>query len=260
MSHSVVSHICIVPAPTSATIISDPVSPIRPVGSHVNLTCTVELSLAVDVPVTVNAAWTGPDWLTTINTARPFMGSITTYTSRIMVNSFRRNQSGPYTCRATVSSTSPLLINSSLKSGTANITVGKSAFEHIEYPSTNLLPYHALPGVYLFHQGRVINSNNSIFITDIGTSSPQQLVCTSDRMPCCHYPSLHGEWYFPDGSQVKYVYSAPNPKTFHRNRDNNGNVNLFRVSSDVMFPTGRFCCEIEDATNTDQALCVNVCE
>ena len=47
--------------------------------------------------------------------------------------------------------------------------------------------------------------------------------------------------------------------TFHRNRDNNGNVNLFRVSHTVMSPTGRFCCEVEDATGTNQTLCVNIC-
>ena len=46
---------------------------------------------------------------------------------------------------------------------------------------------------------------------------------------------------------------------FHRNRDNNGNVNLFRVRNTVIPPTGRFCCEIEDATHTNQTLCVNIC-
>ena len=46
---------------------------------------------------------------------------------------------------------------------------------------------------------------------------------------------------------------------FHRNRDNNGNVNLFHVRNTVISPTGRFCCEIEDATHTNQTLCVNIC-
>ena len=45
---------------------------------------------------------------------------------------------------------------------------------------------------------------------------------------------------------------------FHRNRDNDGNVNLFRVSDDITSPTGRFCCEIEDATHTNHTLCVNI--
>ena len=46
---------------------------------------------------------------------------------------------------------------------------------------------------------------------------------------------------------------------FHRNRDNDGNVNLFCVSDDITSPSGRFCCEIEDATHTNQTLCVNIC-
>ena len=40
------------PAPISVNILSDPVNPVRPVGSDVTLTYTVELSQAVDVLVT----------------------------------------------------------------------------------------------------------------------------------------------------------------------------------------------------------------
>ena len=46
---------------------------------------------------------------------------------------------------------------------------------------------------------------------------------------------------------------------FHRSRDNDGNVYLFRVKDNVTSSTGRFCCEIEDATHTNQTLCVNIC-
>ena len=67
------------PVPNPMVVVSsDPVSPIWPVGSDVNLTCTVELSPAVDVPVTVNTVWTGPDGFMTTNTAQPVT---TTYTS-----------------------------------------------------------------------------------------------------------------------------------------------------------------------------------
>ena len=107
------------------TITGDPVSPIRPVGSEVTLTCTVVLNPAVDVPVTVNTVWTGPAGFMTTNTAQPVMGSTTTYTSTAMVSSFGRDQSGNYTCTATVSSTSLYLTDSRSQSGTARITVGK---------------------------------------------------------------------------------------------------------------------------------------
>ena len=112
--------------PNSVTVTSDPVSPVRPIGSAVTLTCTVELSPSVDVPVTVNTVWTGPAGFMTTNTAQPLMGSTTTYTSTAMVNSFQRNQSGNYSCRATVSSSSPVLTDSSPISDTKRITTGKT--------------------------------------------------------------------------------------------------------------------------------------
>ena len=87
-------------------ISSDPVSPVRPVGSDVTLICTVELSPAVDVPVTVNTLWTGPDGVTLV----PVMESLT---STAIVSSFGRDQSGVYTCMATVRSTSVFITDSS---------------------------------------------------------------------------------------------------------------------------------------------------
>ena len=109
---------------------SDPASSIciRPVGSDVTLTCTVELTMspAMDVPVTVNTVWTGPDRFMVTNTAQPVMGSTTTYTSTAMVTSFGRDQSGVYTCTANVSSTSSLLtIGSGSQSVSVRVTVGK---------------------------------------------------------------------------------------------------------------------------------------
>ena len=108
-----------VPAPTSVTVTNGSVN----VGSTVTLTCSVELSPAVDVLVTVNTVWTGPDGFMTTNTAQR-MESTTTYTSTAMVSSFGRDQSGDYTCTATVSSTSPFLTNS-VGSSSTRVTVGK---------------------------------------------------------------------------------------------------------------------------------------
>ena len=93
-------------------ISNDPVSPIRPVGSDVTLTCTVELSPAVDVPVTVNTVLTGPYGFMTTNTAQPVMRRTTTYTTTAMVSSFGRDQSGVYTRAATVNSASSLVSSS----------------------------------------------------------------------------------------------------------------------------------------------------
>ena len=78
----------------------------------------------VDVPVTVNTVWTGPDGFMNTATAQPVMGSTATYTSTAMVSSFGRGQSGNYTCTAAVSSTSSFISNSSSLSGTTRVTVG----------------------------------------------------------------------------------------------------------------------------------------
>ena len=108
------------------TVTSVPVSPIKDVGSAITITCTVELSPAVDIPVTVTTEWTGPDLLMTTTAAQLVVGSTTTYASRVMINSFGRDESGLYSCRATVSSASlnPFL-RDSLTTSSARVTVGK---------------------------------------------------------------------------------------------------------------------------------------
>ena len=93
-----------VPAPTSVTVTNGPVN----VGSTVTLTCTVELSPAVDVPVTVNTVWTGTAGFRIANTAQQ-MGNSDIYISTTTVTN---DYSGDYTCTATVTSTSPFITSS----------------------------------------------------------------------------------------------------------------------------------------------------
>ena len=95
------------------------------VGSTVTLTCTVELSPAVDVPVTVNTVWTGPTGFSTTNTAQAMAGSTTTYTSTALVSSFGIYQSGNYNCTATVSSTFSFITGTGSHSGTAKVTISE---------------------------------------------------------------------------------------------------------------------------------------
>ena len=87
----------------------------------------------------------------------------------------------------------------------------------------------------------------------------EHVVCTSDRMPCCQDPPRYGEWYFPNGSQVKHKTDPGGAVAFHRRRDNVGNVHLLRTHINVTSPTGKFCCEVEDATGRNQTLCINIC-
>ena len=117
-------------------------------------------------------------------------------------------------------------------------------------------------GVYLYHNRRVLINNSNIAINTIHTAlEPQTLhsiiVCTSDRIPCCQDAPQYGEWYFPNGSQV--IHKGEGAVAFHRRRDNFGNVYLLRIGSSIMSPSGKFCCEVEDATGRNQTLCINIC-
>ena len=48
--------------------------------------------------------------------------------------------------------------------------------------------------------------------------------------------------------------------SFYRNSGDSGEVNLFRLNSDVMEPTGKFCCVVLDATGLAQTVCTNIGE
>ena len=99
--------------------------------------------------------------------------------------------------------------------------------------------------------------DSNILITDIGTSSPHQLVCNTDRTPCCISPNIAGDWFYPDGEHVMHTSAS---QEFGRDRSDNREINLYRGNSDVMSPTGRFCCRVPDANGVEQTVCVNVGE
>ena len=97
-------------------------------GASVTLTCAVDLSPAVDVPVTVNTEWTGPADVMFMPANYPVtavMVNTTTYVSTVSVGAAR---SGSYTCRATITS-------GGTTSGSTNITVGMflTAFLYVKH-------------------------------------------------------------------------------------------------------------------------------
>jgi hypothetical protein len=85
-------------------------------GASVTLTCAVELSPAVDVPVTVNTEWTGPAYVIfmPVNPVPAVMVNISTYVSSISVGA---PETGSYSCQANITS-------DRTTSGSTNITVG----------------------------------------------------------------------------------------------------------------------------------------
>ena len=107
-------------------ITSTLVSPIRPVGSTVTLTCTVYLSPLVDVPVNVSARLSTPSGVTVTPVTNSVMDNTTRYISTFMINSFGRSQSGEYTCTATVElvTANPLVIGGAGVTGMDGINIG----------------------------------------------------------------------------------------------------------------------------------------
>ena len=114
--------------PPSLVISSNFLNPTSSVGSTITLTCTMELSAAVDVPVTVNTVWTRPDGFTAEDSGlvQPVMGSTATFTSTTTVSSFEREKSGNYYCTSNINSIPPFLVGSIQTNGTAGVTVGKT--------------------------------------------------------------------------------------------------------------------------------------
>ena len=122
-----------------------------------------------------------------------------------------------------------------------------------------MINLHKFLGVYLALRGVFIANNSQVNIRNIGQSSDSPngaLQCITDKIPCCSQNPRHGEWYLPNGALVHGTISTI---TFYRNRGDNGEVSLNRPS-DIMMPSGLLCCEVPDATDTNQTLCVNIGE
>ena len=126
-----------VPAP-SVTIVSNQPNPIRPIGRNVTITCTVELSSIVDVPLMANVKLTDPFGnIVKASTFQLLYQSI--YNSTSVLDAFGRDASGSYSCTGTVTSSNIFLLDSEEQSATSRITVGKRIHEVIHL--TNMLRF-----------------------------------------------------------------------------------------------------------------------
>ena len=128
------------------------------------------------------------------------------------------------------------------------------------YGKLNYIIYFA--GVYLALRNHFIANNSQINIRSIGQYSDNPnsaLQCITDRKPCCYNPrSRYGEWYLPTGTLVpRRGYRPDSEMEFYRNRGDNGQVFLNRITNDTdNIITGQFCCEVPDTTGVNHTLCV----
>ena len=114
--------------------------------------------------------------------------------------------------------------------------------------------------MYLYLRGRIYVSNSSyIDIDDIGEGDDEGLFCVTDLTHCCRVgidtrdDTVLGQWFYPNGTDVPVagegydVYSSRGPSIVRINRRNN-----------IRSPTGLYCCEVPDATNTLRRICANI--
>ena len=78
----------------------------------------MELNPAVDVPVNVKTAWSGPDGTAITSATRAKMKSFTMYVSLSILHSVESADSGNYTCTAGIE-------NGLYVSASTNIKIGK---------------------------------------------------------------------------------------------------------------------------------------
>ena len=82
-------------------LVSDTQNPVLS-GASLTLTCFVELSPVVDIPVNITIMWTGPDGSTVISATPPVMKSLTHYTSKVKLNYVESADAGSYTCTVNI--------------------------------------------------------------------------------------------------------------------------------------------------------------
>ena len=93
----------------------------EPIEDDATLTCAVELSPEVDVPVSVDIEWIGPDGSTAngmsqVITESPFFNTV-------MASTFGK-QTGVYKCIASISSSLVLITKSDSASGSTTASLG----------------------------------------------------------------------------------------------------------------------------------------
>ena len=108
-------------------------------------------------------------------------------------------------------------------------------------------------GVHFLHGGQVYSNNSEIALCLIGEGE-SALICKTDLINCCGTrPNRYGEFYYPNGVQVPIRNRG---QIFYRNRGEQ-EIRLHRREG-VTAPTGRFHCEIPDASGDLQIIYIEL--
>ena len=88
-------------------------------------------------------------------------------------------------------------------------------------------------------------------IVDIGEDERGSLLCMTNNTDCC---VNKGEWYYPNNMST--VRTREEGDSFY----SDGGLSVVRLHRrhNVTMPTGEFCCEVPDANEVDQMICIMV--
>ena len=92
-------------------------------GMLLTLTCAVELSPAVDVPVAIRTTWIGPDGSTLMYTNLPARLSFTHYITTAVLKGIDLADSGEYTCTTDIGNEITVSANTSVTVGRCVISI-----------------------------------------------------------------------------------------------------------------------------------------
>ena len=103
-------------------------------------------------------------------------------------------------------------------------------------------------------------NNTVIVITEIGDAD-FPLICTTELTPCCAYGSNRfGDWYYPNGSQVRRNGDGDSFYRSRREAVENGvsGAVILNRRYDAMGPVGIYRCNIPDGSSMAQNLYVGL--
>lgn len=95
-------------------------------------------------------------------------------------------------------------------------------------------------------------NNSVVLLEDIGEGD-NALLCFTERLTCCDGGNRAGEFFFPNGTLVQISSSNAN---FYRNRG----IKHIRLNrrNDATTPTGRYRCQIPDASGELQDIFIHI--
>ena len=115
------------------------------------------------------------------------------------------------------------------------------------------MPLSIIIGVYFELKGERFDNNSVVNILAVGEGS-SALLCKTNKQDCCGtVPNRFGEFYYPHGARVSIYITGDG---FYRNRGNQM-IRLNRRDG-ISSPTGRYSCEIPDASGVTQKLFINI--